>query len=50
MKQQRQFTEKELIIATHNKGKLQEITALFDRFDFTVIAADNLGLDRKSVV
>jgi XTP/dITP diphosphohydrolase len=44
MKQQRQFTEKELIIATHNKGKLQEITALFDRFDFTVIAADNLGL------
>jgi XTP/dITP diphosphohydrolase len=44
MKQQRQFAEKQLVIATHNKGKLQEITALFDRFDFTVIAADSLGL------
>ena len=44
MKQQRQFTEKQLVIATHNKGKLREITALFDEFDFTVIAADSLGL------
>ena len=44
MKQQRQFAEKQLVIATHNKGKLREITALFDRFDFTVIAADSLGL------
>jgi XTP/dITP diphosphohydrolase len=45
MKQQRQFAEKQLVIATHNKGKLREITVLFDRFDFTVIAADSLGLD-----
>ena len=44
MKQQRQFVEKQLVIATHNKGKLREITALFDRFNFTVIAADSLGL------
>ena len=44
MKQQRRFAEKQLIIATHNKGKLREITALFDGFDFTVIAADSLGL------
>ncbi len=44
MKQQRQFAEKQLVIATHNKGKLREITALFDRFDFTVIAAYRLGL------
>ena len=44
MKQQRQFAEKQLVIATHNKGKLREITALFDRFDFTVIAANSLGL------
>ena len=44
MKQQRRFAEKQLVIATHNKGKLREITALFDGFDFTVIAADSLGL------
>ena len=44
MKQQRQFAEKQLVIATHNKGKLREIKVLFDRFDFTVIAADRLGL------
>jgi XTP/dITP diphosphohydrolase len=44
MKQQRQFAEKQLVIATHNKGKLREIKVLFDRFDFTVIAADSLGL------
>ena len=44
MKQQRRFAENQLVIATHNKGKLREITALFDGFDFTVIAADSLGL------
>ena len=44
MTQQRRFAENKLVIATHNKGKLREITALFDRFDFTVIAADSLGL------
>ena len=44
MKKQRRFAEKQLVIATHNKGKLREITALFNSFDFTVIAADSLGL------
>ena len=44
MKKQRRFAEKQLVIATHNKGKLREIKALFDSFDFTVIAADSLGL------
>ena len=44
MTQQRRFAENKLVIATHNKGKLREITALFDGFDFTVIAADSLGL------
>ena len=44
MTQQPRFAENKLVIATHNKGKLREITALFDRFDFTVIAADSLGL------
>jgi inosine/xanthosine triphosphate pyrophosphatase family protein len=29
MKQQRQFAEKQLVIATHNKGKLREITGAF---------------------
>ena len=44
MTQQRRFAENQLVIATHNKGKLQEITALFGRFDLTVIAADSLGI------
>ena len=44
MTQQRRFAENQLVIATHNKGKLQEITALFSRFNFTVIAADSLGI------
>ena len=44
MAQKRRFAENQLVIATHNKGKLQEITALFGRFNFTVIAADSLGL------
>ena len=44
MTQQRRFAENQLVIATHNKGKLQEITALFGRFNFTVIAADSLGI------
>ena len=44
MTQKRRFAENQLVIATHNKGKLREIMALFDKFDFTVIAADSLGL------
>ena len=44
MKIIRQFAEDKLVIATHNKGKLREIKALFDEFDFAVISADSLGL------
>ena len=44
MKIIRQFAEDKLVIATHNKGKLREITALFDGFDFAVISAGSLGL------
>ena len=40
----RQFAEDKLVIATHNKGKLREIEALFDGFDFAVISAGSLGL------
>jgi len=44
MKIIRKFAEDKLVIATHNKGKLREITALFDGFDFAVISAGSLGL------
>ena len=44
MKIIRQFAEDKLVIATHNKGKLREIKALFDGFDFDVISAGSLGL------
>ena len=44
MTNSRQFAEDQLVIATHNKGKLREIQALFDKFEFRVIAASSLGL------
>ena len=44
MRNIRQFAEDKLVIATHNKGKLHEIQALFERFDFPVISASSLGL------
>ena len=44
MKNTRQFAEDQLVIATHNKGKLREIRALFDGFGFRVISACSLGL------
>ena len=44
MNNNRQFSEDQLVIATHNKGKLLEIQALFEDFDFRVISAGNLGL------
>lgn len=40
----RQFAEDQLVIATHNQGKLREIQALFDGFGFSVLAASSLGL------
>ena len=44
MKNSRQFAEDQLVIATHNKGKLREIQALFDGFGFRVISAGSFGL------
>ena len=44
MKNNRQFAEDQLVIATHNNGKLREIQALFDGFCFRVISASSLGL------
>ena len=44
MNNNRQFTEDQLVIATHNNGKLREIQALFDGFSFRVISARSLGL------
>ena len=44
MNNNRQFTEDQLVIATHNNGKLQEIRALFDGFGFRVVSAASLGL------
>ena len=44
MNNSRQFAEDQLVIATHNKGKLREIKALFDRFEFRVVSAGSLGL------
>ena len=40
----RQFAEDQLVIATHNKGKLREIRALFDGFDIRILSACSLGL------
>jgi len=44
MSHDRLFLEDRLVIATHNQGKLREISALFEVFDFTVISAGSLGL------
>ena len=44
MNESRQFAEDQLVIATHNKGKLREIKALFERFKFRVVSAGSLGL------
>ena len=40
----RLFTENKLVIATHNVGKMREIRALFNGFDFTILSAKSLGL------
>ncbi len=41
----RKFTDKKLVIATHNKGKLAEIQSLFQPFGVEVTSAGELGLD-----
>jgi XTP/dITP diphosphohydrolase len=40
----RQLTEKTLVLASHNSGKLREIKALLAPFAITVISAGDLGL------
>jgi XTP/dITP diphosphohydrolase len=40
----RQFTEDTLVIATHNAGKMREISALFAGFDIDILSAADLGL------
>ena len=44
MNKSRQFAEDQLVIATHNEGKLREIKALFNKFEFRVVSASSLGL------
>lgn len=40
----RKFVEKTLLIATHNTGKLEEISALLEPFGITVVSAADHGL------
>jgi XTP/dITP diphosphohydrolase len=40
----RRFTEKKLVLASHNKGKAKEIAELLEPFDIEVISAAALGL------
>jgi len=40
----RKFTEDRLVVATHNKGKLEEIPALLQPFSVNVTSAGALGL------
>lgn len=40
----RKFTGDRLLIATHNKGKLEEIRALFSEFPFEIISAADMSL------
>jgi XTP/dITP diphosphohydrolase len=41
----RRFTEKKLLIATHNQGKLEEMRALLAGFGVEVVSAGDLGLE-----
>ncbi|MEX0283831.1 MAG: RdgB/HAM1 family non-canonical purine NTP pyrophosphatase [Paracoccaceae bacterium] len=41
----RRFTEKKLLIATHNQGKLEEMEHLLRPFGVEVVGAAELGLD-----
>jgi len=40
----RKFTGEKLVVATHNKGKLEEISALLEPFSVAVTSAGKLGL------
>lgn len=41
----RRFTERKLLVATHNAGKLEEMRALFSPHSVEVVGAAELGLD-----
>lgn len=40
----RRFTEPRLVVATHNQGKLEEITALLSPYAIEIVSAKALGL------
>jgi XTP/dITP diphosphohydrolase len=40
----RRFTEPKLVVATHNQGKLEEITALLAAYPVEIVSAKALGL------
>ncbi|WP_338549601.1 RdgB/HAM1 family non-canonical purine NTP pyrophosphatase [Roseovarius phycicola] len=41
----RKFSDKELLVATHNNGKLEEISNLLEAYDVKVIGAAQMNLD-----
>ena len=41
----RKFSQKALVIATHNEGKLQEIKKLFENYRLTINSAAEFGLE-----
>ncbi|MEP5088511.1 MAG: non-canonical purine NTP pyrophosphatase, partial [Paracoccaceae bacterium] len=40
----RKFTDKKLLVATHNQGKLDEIRALLTPYGVSVVGAAEMGL------
>ncbi|MGI9395405.1 MAG: RdgB/HAM1 family non-canonical purine NTP pyrophosphatase [Boseongicola sp.] len=40
----RKFTDKKLLVATHNQGKLEEVSALLSDHGISVVAAEEQGL------
>lgn len=40
----RKFTDKKLVLATHNKGKLAEMRAMFAPYDIEIVSAGELNL------
>ena len=44
----RRFTGNRLVVATHNKGKLEEISALLEPFSVDVTSAGELGLSEPA--
>jgi len=41
----RKFTDKRILVATHNAGKLEEMTELFAPYGVSVVGAAEMGLD-----